>query len=66
MRLSLRRPCAISMYKGLIVDLRLVTTEGFRNVPKLYGEEVKNHGEVTGVVSGFQVAGKNFAQHPRR
>ncbi|KAF2829543.1 UDP-Glycosyltransferase/glycogen phosphorylase [Ophiobolus disseminans] len=50
-----------SFYKGVIVDMPLATTEGFRNLPKLYGEEVKNHGEVTGVLSGFQVAGKNFA-----
>ncbi|KAF1950307.1 sterol glucosyltransferase [Byssothecium circinans] len=51
----------VSFYKGVIVDMPLATTEGLRNMPKLYGEEVKNHGEVTGVVSGFQVAGKNFA-----
>lgn len=51
----------MSFYKGVIVDMPLATTEGFRNIPKLYGEEVKNHGEVTGIVSGLQVAGKNFA-----
>ncbi|KAH7068796.1 hypothetical protein BKA63DRAFT_556209 [Paraphoma chrysanthemicola] len=50
-----------SLFKGAIVDLPLATTEGFRNVPKLYGEEPKNHGEVTGIVSGFQVGAKNFA-----
>jgi hypothetical protein len=49
-----------TFYKGVIVDLPLATTEGFRNVPKLYGEEVKNHGEVTGALSGLQVGGKNF------
>jgi hypothetical protein len=48
------------LYKGFIVDLPLATTEGFRNIPRLYGEEVKDHGEVTGVMSGFQVGGKNF------
>ncbi|RAQ98940.1 sterol glucosyltransferase [Stemphylium lycopersici] len=49
-------------FKGVIVDLPLATTEGFRNVPKLYGEEVKDHGNVTGALSGFQVGGKNFVQ----
>ncbi|KAF1836743.1 sterol glucosyltransferase [Decorospora gaudefroyi] len=49
-----------ALYKGVIVDLPLATTEGFRNVPRLYGEEVKDHGEVTGAVSGFQVGGRNF------
>ena len=49
-----------AFYKGVIVDLPLATTEGFRNVPKLYGEEVKDHGKVTGALSGLQVGGKNF------
>jgi UDP:flavonoid glycosyltransferase YjiC (YdhE family) len=49
-----------AFYKGVIVDLPLATTEGFRNMPKLYGEEVKDHGEVTDALSGFQVGGKNF------
>jgi UDP:flavonoid glycosyltransferase YjiC (YdhE family) len=49
-----------AIYKGVIVDLPLATTEGFRNVPRLYGEEVKDHGKVTGALSGFQVGGKNF------
>lgn len=52
---------ALNFYKGVIVDLPLATTEGFRNAPRLYGEEPKNHGEVTGVVSGLQVGAKNFA-----
>lgn len=46
--------------KGALVDLPLATAEGFRNVPKLYGEEVKDHGEVTGALFGLQVGGKNF------
>lgn len=49
-----------AFYKGVVVDLPLATTEGFRNVPKLYGEDVKDYGHVTGVVSGFQVGAKNF------
>ncbi|OAL45249.1 UDP-glucose,sterol transferase, partial [Pyrenochaeta sp. DS3sAY3a] len=51
----------MSLYKGTIVDIPLAATEGFRSVPRLYGEEPKDHGEVTGVVSGFQVGAKNFA-----
>jgi UDP:flavonoid glycosyltransferase YjiC (YdhE family) len=51
----------LAVFKGIAVDMPLATTEGFRNLPKLYGEEVKDHGEVTGIASGFTVAGKNFA-----
>ncbi|KAF2686301.1 glycosyltransferase family 1 protein [Lentithecium fluviatile CBS 122367] len=49
------------MFKNLIVDLPLAAAEGCRAVPKLYGEEVQSHGNVTDVVSGFTVAGKSFA-----
>jgi UDP:flavonoid glycosyltransferase YjiC (YdhE family) len=48
-------------FKGTIVDIPLAATEGFRNVPKLYGEEVQSHGPVTDWKSGGIVAGKNFA-----
>lgn len=51
----------MALFKGTIVDIPLATAEGFRNVPRLYGEEPRNHGEVTGIVSGFQVGAKNFA-----
>jgi len=50
-----------AFFKGAIVDLPLAAAEGFRAVPRLYGEEVKDHGEVTGIQSGFGKAGKNFA-----
>lgn len=50
----------LALIKGTIIDLPLATAEGFRNIPKLYGEEVKDHGEVTGVLSGLQVGAKNF------
>lgn len=50
-----------ALFKGAIVDLPLATAEGFRAVPKLYGGEVRDHGEVTGIQSGFGKAGKNFA-----
>lgn len=49
------------MFKGMIIDLPFAATEGLRAVPKLYGEEVQSHGEVTDAVSGFSVAGKSFA-----
>lgn len=51
----------VALFKGAIVDLPLAAAEGFRAVPKLYGEEIKDHGEVTDVKSGFGKAGKNFA-----
>lgn len=50
----------MALFKGTIVDLPLAVAEGFRAVPKLYGEDVKSHGEVTGVASGFAVGGKNL------
>ncbi|KAH6614137.1 sterol glucosyltransferase [Boeremia exigua] len=50
-----------ALFKGAIIDLPLAAAEGFRAVPKLYGEEVRDHGEVTNVQSGFSKAGKNFA-----
>ena len=50
------------MFQGMIVDLPLAAAEGFRAVPKLYGEEVQSHGEVTDAVSGFSVAGKSFVR----
>ncbi|EHA54186.1 glycosyltransferase family 28 domain-containing protein [Pyricularia oryzae 70-15] len=46
--------------KGTLVDTPLALAEGLRNIPKLYGEEVKNHGQVKGVGSGSVVAAKNF------
>lgn len=49
-----------SVYKGLIIDIPLATTEGLRAVPRLYGEEVKDYGRVTDWKSGGIVAGKNF------
>lgn len=50
-----------ALFKGAMVDIPLAAAEGFRAVPRLYGEEVKDHGEVTGIQSGFGKAGKNFA-----
>lgn len=50
-----------ALFKGAVVDLPLAAAEGFRAVPKLYGEEIKDHGEVTNIQSGLGKAGKNFA-----
>ncbi|KAH6620183.1 hypothetical protein C7974DRAFT_415406 [Boeremia exigua] len=50
----------LAFYKGVIVDLPLATTEGFRSIPKLYGEDVKDYGQVTGIASGFQVGARTL------
>ncbi|KAL4887571.1 hypothetical protein BJY04DRAFT_225521 [Aspergillus karnatakaensis] len=47
-------------YKGVLVDMPLAVSEGLRAVPKLYGEEVKDHGNVKDWKSGASFAGKNF------
>ena len=44
--------------KGALVDLPCALAEGFRNAPRLYGEEPKDHGRVTGWQSGGVVAAK--------
>ncbi|KAF4210949.1 hypothetical protein CNMCM5878_003398 [Aspergillus fumigatiaffinis] len=48
-------------YKGMLVDMPLAASEGLRAVPRLYGDEVKDHGTVRDWKSGATVAGKNFA-----
>jgi hypothetical protein len=50
-----------SSMKGTMVDIPLAVTEGLRGVPKMYGEEVKDYGQVTDWKSGALVAGKTFA-----
>ncbi|KAI9167696.1 Sterol 3-beta-glucosyltransferase [Paramyrothecium foliicola] len=47
--------------KGTLVDTPLALTEGLRNAPRLYGDEVKDHGKVKDWQSGGVVAAKNFA-----
>lgn len=47
-----------SLFKGTMIDMPLAITEGLRAVPKLYGEDVQNHGVVDGWMSGGVVAGK--------
>jgi hypothetical protein len=48
----------LSLFKGTMVDLPLAAAEGLRTAPRLYGEQVQDHGIVTDWKSGFAVAGK--------
>ena len=50
----------MGMVKGMVVDIPFAAAEGFRAVPKLYGEEVQDHGEVKDWKSGMIVAGRTF------
>ncbi|KAJ5947875.1 hypothetical protein N7466_000890 [Penicillium verhagenii] len=47
-------------YKGVLVDMPLAASEGLRAVPRLYGDEVKDHGKILDWKSGATFAGKNF------
>ncbi|KAJ5919710.1 hypothetical protein N7454_009545 [Penicillium verhagenii] len=47
-------------YKGVLVDMPLAASEGLRAVPRLYGDEVKDHGRILDWKSGATFAGKNF------
>ncbi|KAK1147607.1 hypothetical protein N8T08_000949 [Aspergillus melleus] len=47
-------------YKGVLIDMPLAVSEGLRAVPRLYGDEVKDHGNVRDWKSGATFAGKNF------
>ena len=44
--------------KATLVDFPLALTEGLHHMPRLYGEEVRNHGQVKDWKSGGVVAGK--------
>ncbi|PVH67675.1 glycosyltransferase family 1 protein [Cadophora sp. DSE1049] len=46
--------------KATLVDVPLALTDGLHNVPKLYGEKVRDQGAVTDWKSGGAVAGKSF------
>ncbi|KAK6858737.1 hypothetical protein PG995_005301 [Apiospora arundinis] len=46
--------------KGAFVDAPLAFAEGFRNIPRLYGEEPKDYGKMTGWQGGGVVAAKTF------
>ncbi|KAL4936541.1 hypothetical protein BDV06DRAFT_227814 [Aspergillus oleicola] len=51
-----------SYFKGTMVDIPLATTEGLRAIPRLYGEETKDHGTVKDWKSGL-VVGYNAFSH---
>ncbi|KAJ9662528.1 hypothetical protein H2201_006016 [Coniosporium apollinis] len=51
----------VSLSKGALVDIPVAATEGLRVMPRLYGEEPKDHGKVTDWKSGAAVAGKTFS-----
>ncbi|KAJ7740943.1 sterol glucosyltransferase [Mycena maculata] len=50
-----------SSFKGMMVDVPLAVTEGLRSFPQLYGEDVRDHGQIRDWRSGAVVAGKSFA-----
>ncbi|KAI2881618.1 CAZyme family GT1 [Aspergillus niger] len=47
-------------FKGVVVDIPYAAAEGFRQVPRLYGEEPKQYGTVRDWKSGATMGGKNF------
>ncbi|TEA21368.1 Sterol 3-beta-glucosyltransferase UGT80B1 [Colletotrichum sidae] len=47
-------------YGKFYLDVPMALTDGFRAVPKLYGEEVKDRGPITDWKSGAVAGGKNF------
>ncbi|KAH6889706.1 hypothetical protein B0T10DRAFT_39116 [Thelonectria olida] len=48
--------------RGFYVDIPLAVTEGFRAVPRLYGEQVPDHEPIQDWQSGARVAGNNFVK----
>ncbi|KAF7303776.1 Glycosyltransferase family 1 protein [Mycena indigotica] len=51
---------ATTAVRGTIVDIPMAFAEGMHNLPRLYGDEVKDHGEISGWKSGLKVAGETF------
>ncbi|KAL6232331.1 hypothetical protein BDW75DRAFT_22879 [Aspergillus navahoensis] len=49
-------------FKGTMVDIPLATAEGLRAVPRLYGEDVKEHKPVKDWKSGMIVGCTSFSQ----
>lgn len=54
-----------SVTKGTLVGFPLAITEGLRNTPRLYGDEVKDHGKVKDWKSGGTVAAKVCTALPK-
>lgn len=46
--------------KGVLLDIPLSAADGLRAVPRLYGEEVKDHEAIRGWKSGAVAGGKGF------
>ncbi|RAL15750.1 putative sterol glucosyltransferase [Aspergillus homomorphus CBS 101889] len=49
-----------SYFKGVVVDIPHATAEGFRQVPRLYGEQPKDYGTVKDWRTGAVMGGRNF------
>ncbi|KAJ5511214.1 UDP-glucuronosyl/UDP-glucosyltransferase [Penicillium expansum] len=49
-----------SYFKGVVVDIPHAAAEGFRQVPRLYGEKPKDYGAIQDWKSGAIVGGRNF------
>lgn len=47
-----------SSLRGVLVELPLATAEGFRFLPRMWGQEARHYGDVTDWQSGGLVAGK--------
>jgi hypothetical protein len=47
--------------KGAALDIPLAFAEGLHKAPKYYGDNVRDHGKVTGAGSGLAVGGKSLA-----
>ncbi|KAJ6034155.1 hypothetical protein N7499_003256 [Penicillium canescens] len=47
-------------FKGVVVDVPHAVAEGFRQVPRLYGEEPKDYGTIDSWKSGAIFGGRNF------
>jgi hypothetical protein len=47
--------------KGAAVDIPLALADGLHKLPKFYGDDVRDHGKVTGAGSGLAVGGKSLA-----
>lgn len=46
--------------KGVLLDMPLAFAEGSRAIPKLYGEKVRDYGQITDWKSGLKVSGKSL------
>lgn len=47
-------------FKGVVVDMPHAVAEGFRQVPRLYGDQPKEYQSVQDWKSGAVVGGRNF------